>query len=37
MTDFLLMVGGLFDERVISKRELDRDSLVYIAKPKENT
>ena len=30
-------VGELFDERVISKRELDRDSLVYIAQPKENT
>lgn len=26
-------VGDLFDERVISKRELDRDSLVYIAQP----
>lgn len=30
-------VGDLFDERVISKRELDRDLLVYIAQPKENT
>ena len=30
-------VGDMFDERVISKRELDRDSLVYIAQPKENT
>ena len=30
-------VGDLFDERVISKRELDRDFLVYIAQPKENT
>ena len=30
-------VGELFDERVISKREFDRDLLVYIAQPKENT
>ena len=30
-------VGDLFDERVISKRELDRDLFVYIVQPKENT
>ena len=30
-------VGDLFDERVISKRELDRDFLVYTTPPKENT
>ena len=30
-------VAELFDERVISKRELDRDLLVYIASLKENT
>ena len=30
-------VGDLFDERVISKLELDRDFLVYTTPPKENT